>query len=338
MSSWVDETPRPSLESHTMVHAAFSRAAVPQLQSALVRIAFATTTPDLLKDEDVDRELHDVAFAKAGIDLEHRVWFDPTVPWSEYDLVVIRSPWDYVERLVEFREWLRAVDVHGILRNPASIVEWNLDKRYLLELHAEGLPVIPTQIISTIEEASRVLDGSAGQVVVKPVVSAGSRNTGRFAYEDPRALALAERILAEGFDVMVQPCVDSVAEAGETSAVLFNGLISHSFRKGAILALGGGFLGGGYTEQIASAPLTAEQGGIVERVAEFISDIAAKDHDLRCPLLYARIDLVRLDDGRDVVLEVELAEPSFFLSVDPDAPGRFVDAVVEHVLMSSSGR
>jgi hypothetical protein len=72
------------------------------------------------------------------------VWWDPAVRWPEYDLVVIRSTWDYVERLPEFRGWLHDVDEGGRLRNPAPVVEWNLDKRYLLDLEAEGVPVIPT--------------------------------------------------------------------------------------------------------------------------------------------------------------------------------------------------
>jgi hypothetical protein len=45
------------------------------------------------------------------------------------------------------------------------------------------------------------------------------------------------------------------------------------------------------------------------------------------PLLYARIDLVALDDGRPAVLEVELAEPALFLPHAPGAADRFAAAV-----------
>lgn len=299
-----------------------------------VKIAFATTTADILQNDDFDRALHDEAFASVGASLDHCIWWDPDVPWEAYDLVVIRSPWDYVERLTEFRRWLRAVDALGTLRNPAPAVEWNLDKRYLSELADQGVPVIPTEIVSTTEAAAASLRSYGGEVVVKPVVSAGSRKTGRFDPEDPSALALAEEILAGGTAVMIQPCVASVATSGEISAILFNGAISHAIRKGPILSLGGGFLGGHYAEETSPASLTVGQGEVVRRAATAVGRLAAERFHITSPLLYARIDLVTLDDGRDVVLEVELAEPTFFLGADPDAAGRFVAAVREHAGMT----
>jgi hypothetical protein len=111
-----------------------------------VTVAFVTTAPEVLGHEDVDRPLYEAAFARAGLALDHRVWWDPDVRWDRYDLVVVRSPWDYVERVGEYRRWLRSMDQLGTLRNPAAVVEWNLDKRYLTELGSAGVAVIPTRI------------------------------------------------------------------------------------------------------------------------------------------------------------------------------------------------
>jgi len=300
-----------------------------------VRIAFATTTADVLQhDQDLDRVRHEAAFAEAGVDLDYRVWWDPDVPWEDYELVVIRSTWDYVERLDEFRRWLRRVGGSGLLRNPGPVVEWNLDKRYLLELQAVGLPVIATQIVTNDVEISTALGSVGGEVVVKPVVSAGSRDTGRFDGDDPRARALAEKILDRGMAAMVQPCVASVATTGEIGAVLFNGTISHAFRKNAILALGGGYRDGAYVEEVSSQSLTGEQQRLVEETSDAVARVVSERYGVVSPLLYARVDLVTLDDGRDVVLEVELAEPTFFLSVDSQAAGRFVHAVMKQVTMA----
>jgi glutathione synthase/RimK-type ligase-like ATP-grasp enzyme len=296
-----------------------------------MKIAFATTTPDVLKDDDFDRPLHDEAFASVGASLDHCVWWDPAVSWAAYDLVVIRSPWDYVERLAEFRRWLRTVDSLGTLRNQAPVVEWNLDKRYLMELSGLGVPVIPTQIVSTSGALAAAVASHHGEVVVKPVVSAGSRQTGRFDAADPAALTLAEEILAGGTAVMVQPCVASVATVGETSAILFNGTISHAICKGPILSLGGGFVGGAYAEETTPASLSVGRQDVVRQTAAAVDRVAKERFHISSPLLYARIDLVTLDDGRDVVLEVELAEPTFFLAMDPGAAERFVVAVREQV-------
>lgn len=296
-----------------------------------MQIAFATTTDDVLKGEDTDRDFHDEAFARAGIALDHVVWWESGIPWSAYQLVVIRSPWDYVERLAEFRRWLHAVDGLGTLRNPAPLVEWNLDKNYLLDLAASGIPITPTQIVSDPAGIRRALASIDGEVVVKPVISAGSRKTGRFAHDDQRALALAEEILSQGTGAMIQPCVTSVGTDGETSAILFNGEISHAVRKGPILAMGGGFLGGQYAEEVTPASLTAQQREIVSETATVLNGLGSGRFGMASPILYGRIDLVTLDDGSEAVLEVELAEPSLFLSTDPESAGRFVDAVQEHV-------
>ena len=163
-----------------------------------MRIAFVTTTPVALGHEDVDRRLHEEAFAGSGVALDYCVWWDAGVDWDRYVLVVIRSPWDYVARLDEYRQWLRALDGRGTLRNPAALVEWNLDKRYLLELGAAGVPVIPTTIATSEQELAALLGSTTVETVVKPVISAGSADTGRFSPHDPGALALGTRILDAG--------------------------------------------------------------------------------------------------------------------------------------------
>ena len=293
----------------------------------VVRIAFVTAVPEVVGDADADRPLHEETFARAGIELDYRIWSDPGVDWSGYDLVVIRSPWDYVPRLDEYREWLLRVDRLGTLHNPARLVEWNLDKRYLVELSAAGVPVIPTRVAETDSELLVALTSSGEELVVKPVVSAGSMDTGRFEAGDPRATALGRRILATGTAVMVQPAVSSVAARGEVSTVLFGGEISHTFRKGPILALGGGFMGQDYEEQIEAENLSVEQRRVVRSAIDAVSRIAAGRLGVTVPPLYARVDVVVANDHRELVLEVELNEPSFFLPVDNQAADRFVAAV-----------
>jgi hypothetical protein len=297
-----------------------------------VRIAFATTVPQVVGSDDIDRPLHEAAFDRAGMELHHCVWWEPAVLWDRFDLVVIRSPWDYVTRIAEYRRWLASMDVLGTLRNHAALVVWNLDKRYLFELASAGVPVIPTRIASSHGELVESL-ATEGEVVVKPVVSAGSSDTGRFTGADTNAMELGRRILGKGTPVMVQPAVSSVSTEGEVSAVLFSGRLSHSFRKGPMLALGGGPLDG--YDRLERVDLTPEQDRTVGLAVEAITEIAAEALGMREPPLYARVDLVRLDDGRDAVLEVELNEPSFFLSTDPDAADRFAMAVRREVLRSS---
>lgn len=295
-----------------------------------MRIAFATTVPEFVGDDDVDRPLHEAAFALADMELDYCIWSDPTVPWDHYDLVVIRSVWDYVPHIDRYRRWLSSMDLLGTLRNPAPLVTWNLDKRYLIELEAAGVPVIPTRVATSTEELTDRLSSVDQEVVVKPVVSAGSVDTGRFTADDPNAAELGRRILRNGTPVMVQPAVASVATEGEISAVLFGGRLSHAFRKGPMLALGGDVLDG--YGGLESVPLTVDQDLVVKKTIAAVNQIASAELGVKVPLLYARVDLVRTEDNRDVVLEVELNEPSFFLSTDPHAADRFAAAVHREIL------
>lgn len=307
------------------------------LYDAPMRIAFVTTDWERVREEDQDRPLHDRAWAAAGGKIEHVPWWDVEADWAAYDLVVLRSPWDYSERLDEFLAWLDCVDGRTRLHNPPPVIRWNLDKRYLLDLGAAGVPVIDTAFLG--EEtgvAAALAERGNSEVVVKPNISAGSRNTGRFAADDPQALELARTILAENRLVMLQPCAGSVAAIGEVSLVFFDGRLSHAFRKGPILAAGGGLLGGDYREIITPVAATAEQLAVATAASAATERWCRDQLGLDVPLLYGRFDLVRLDDGSEALLEAELFEPSFFLWVDPDAAGRFREAALARALLSTN--
>lgn len=247
----------------------------------------------------------DAALARLLPDARWVVWDDPDVDWGAFDLVVVRSPWDYQEQRDRFLAWADRVGPDR-LRNPPSVLRWNTDKRYLLELAEAGLPVVPTQL------GVAAIADQRGPFVVKPTVSAGSRDTARFEADDrdrARARALAERIEAGGRTAMVQPYVPSVDERGETALLFLGGTYSHAIRKGPILERGAE-----PTEELFAAeeirprtPTDAERA-----VAE-----AVLDHVGRDDLLYARVDLVEDPEGRPLVLELELTEPSLFFEHAP---------------------
>lgn len=294
------------------------------------RVAFVTTLDRAMLHDDFDHPFHVEAFATGGIDLVHAAWEDPAVQWDSFDLVVVRSPWNYVDRLAEFRAWLHARRSLRTMHNPAEVIEWNLDKAYLAELATSGLSVIPTTYASSEAELADALDGiDTEQLIVKPSISAGSRLTGRFARGSDGALRLGRRILDAGFTVMVQPFAASVDRVGEIGTVLIDGAISHSFRKGPLLGDEGALRGGEYREEIIAADLSAgerrlllDTNAMVEHIVRGRGWIGPEEH-----LLYARYDLITLDDGSPALLEAELFEPSLFLMVDAESPDRFVDAV-----------
>jgi hypothetical protein len=271
---------------------------------------------------DVDEPLLLAALADAGLSAAAADWADPSVDWAAADLVVVRSTWDYAPRREEFVAWARAVGSVTRLHNPAAVLEWNTDKRYLAELAAAGFPVVPTAWAGSPEELPAALDRWSGNIVVKPVVSAGARDTARFgAGERDAARALAERVLAGGRAVMVQPYLPRLDDEGETGLVYLDGAYSHAFGKGALLS--GAPLGPGL---FAAETITARTPRPAHRAIgdAVLAAVCARTEVLP---LYARVDLAPGDDGAPLILEVELTEPSLNLTVAPGSAQHLAAAI-----------
>ena len=151
------------------------------------------------------------------------VWDDEAGDWSGYDLVLPRSTWDYAERRDDFLAW--AASVPRVL-NPLEMLEWNTDKqRYLTDLAAAGVPVVPTTFVGPGDELRPPDDA----FVVKPAISAGGRSSARFdAQEAPAARALVARIHAENRTAMIQPYL---GEHDERALVYLDGEYSHAVRR-----------------------------------------------------------------------------------------------------------
>ncbi len=188
----------------------------------------APLDPDLLPlDTAMRARLGDDAVAIVS-------WDDASVDWASFSAVIIRSPWDYTDRLDEFLAWVDRVDAATVLVNGAESVRWSADKRYLADLAAEGIPIAPTTFVVPGEAAPSV----EGLHVVKPTVGAGSSGARRCA---PHEVADHVALLhAEGRTAMVQPYLDLLDERGETShcfvwSTVTASTLSHAFRKGAIL-------------------------------------------------------------------------------------------------------
>jgi len=279
-----------------------------------IGLATAAAVPKLDEDGPVLQR----ALADRGLVGEPAVWDDPTVDWAGFDLVIVRSTWDYARRRTEFLDWARMVDATTRLANPLAVLEWNTDKRYLRELESEGLPVVPTTWLEPGDPGDLP---TATEYVVKPAVSAGARDTNRYRPGDEAAAtAHIQRLHHEGRTVMVQPYLPAVDTRGETALLHLGGRYSHAIRKGPMLAPGDTAVEGLYREE-AISPRAAT--GAERAVAERVLAAVPGNPDL----LYARVDLVPGPDGEPVLLELELTEPSLFLTHAEAAAAHLVDAI-----------
>lgn len=276
----------------------------------------ALVTCSALPDLDGDDRLIAPALAALGIDARPVIWFDPDVDWDAFDLVVCRNPWDYTDDLERFLAWARACPR---LHNPADVLAWNTDKRYLADLARAHLPVVPTLYVRS-GDAPPILEG---EVVAKPTVSAGSRDTARFTpREDGDFTSHLTRIHLSGREAMVQPYLERVDAAGETALLYIDGVYSHAIRKGPMLSGDRPMSQDGLyvVEEITPREPSAAERDAAERI---MAEVRRRFGDL----LYARVDLLPGPGGMPILLELELTEPSLFLGTADGAPERFAAAI-----------
>ena len=281
------------------------------------RVALATCAAFPLLDEDDVLVLPELE--RLGITPIPAVWDDASIDWNDFDLVVLRSTWDYAERRDEFLQWARTVPR---LLNAFSIVQWSSDKHYLHDLQNAGIATVPTSFVEPGDD--QWSEPGTAEFVVKPAISAGSRNTVRYRAGDERADLHVRELLADGRSVMVQPYLERVDTSAETAVLFMGGQYSHSIRKGPLLPLGelGEMREGLFIqEQIDPREPRADQLAVAQATYDL-----ARTHTGSDPL-YARIDLLDDDRGEPVVLEVEMVEPSLFLRTAPELPSRWATAI-----------
>jgi glutathione synthase/RimK-type ligase-like ATP-grasp enzyme len=283
------------------------------------RIAVATCAE--VAELDAEGRLLLARLRAAGLEAEACVWDEPTVDWADYDRVLVRSTWDYPGKLAAFEAWVSARA--GQLINPAAAIGWNLSKRYLGELERWGFPTVPTTLLAP---GDRFEPPAEGEFVIKPAVSVGSRDTARYrASERERAGRHAEVLLAAGREVLVQPYLGAVDTEAETAVVVLGGRASHAIRKGPLLEPDQDLEQGLFRpEQVSPRRADRAETELAEAVVErFAREV--------CAPTYARVDLLRADGGRPVVLELELIEPSLFLNHHPSAADRLVELVAADI-------
>lgn len=279
----------------------------------------------LESDPDMDTPILVEALRERGVEADAVIWHSDTWSASDYDLLVLRSPWDYPERPAEFHDWFTRVSAQTRVVNSLRTVEWNLDKQYLGELERAGVAVVPTQYCASVDEVRAALeryDRDAG-VVVKPTVSAGARDTGLFHAGDSGAFELGERIVGRGGIAMIQPEIAELSEGREKALYVIEGTFTHAIAKGALLERGGGFLGGEYVENPVVVAATDAEVSFAAEVLRPVQSVTGE----ALPL-YARVDTVESAEFGLVVLEVELVEPALNLHVASHATTAVVDAIL----------
>ena len=261
-----------------------------------------------------DDDLAIAPLEELGWKVETVSWRDASVDWNDFEIVVIRTPWDYQRSPDEFLSVLEKIDSSSArLENPLDVVKWNLDKRYLLDLESKGLRIVPTIWDGVYDQRvfyRWMADLGCDELIIKPTVSATAEHTYRLGEFDP---SLVETFSMRPF--MVQPFLENIVTEGEYSLFYFNGEYSHTILK---------------SPKTDDFRVQEEHGGRITAVEPKpeLSDAGRTAFEMIRPLpLYARVDLVRDHESKFALIELELIEPALYLRMDTDAPARFAAAI-----------
>lgn len=284
----------------------------------MIDVALASSL--VLPELDPDEAPMLGALRARGLRAETLAWDDPSARFDDARVTVIRATWNYHRAPERFASWIDGVAKQTALFNAADVVRWNMHKRYLLELSERGLPVLSTELVVQ-GSARTVADIRATRgfaaVVIKPAVSAGSRETARFEVSEGAAAEAHLRAIVAREDALVQPYVPEIAGRGERSLVWIDGEITHALRKAARFD--------GEAESITPAhDVTDSERALAQRAVAAVGK----------PLFYARIDLVTSASG-PLLMELELIEPSLYFDAAPAALARFADGVMARLKSAS---
>ena len=247
-------------------------------------------------------------------------WDDPNVDWAGFSKVLVSSTWDSVDRPAAYLEWVRSVTAVSVLVNPASVLEWAIDKVYLRDLDAAGVPVIPTAWVAP-GDLWESLPGL--EFVVKSSISAGGRSTARYIAADPAARAHVHALQRVGQTVMIQEYLSAIDIEGETDLVFVEGTFSHAVGKRPALTIGRGVVERPWERMQWSGVVSpsVDQFVVAKRTIEVIAGRFG-----HMPV-YGRVDLVSDASGAPLILEVELIDPYLSLDRDPESATKLAAAL-----------
>jgi len=260
------------------------------------------------------------ALARLGISSVRVAWSCPDQDWSDFRCAVFRTTWDYFDRLEEFSTWLSRVPSQTCLCNAPSLIWWNLDKHYLADLEARGIPVVRSRFVergTSVRLTELIQETGWCQAVIKPCVSGAARHTYRVSPANAEELTpVVERLLATQ-SLLFQPFEQAVVTQGEDSLMAFNGRFSHAVRK---VAKAGDFR------------VQDDHGGTVHPFHPTRAQIELAEAAVAAcqPLpTYGRVDLVQDHEGRPAVMELELIEPELWLRLHPPAATALAEAIAQ---------
>ncbi len=264
------------------------------------------------------------ALRQKGLKVGKKSWSDKDFDWSSTRSAIFRTTWDYFDRFDEFSPWLEATAKKTHFINPAEIIRWSMDKRYLLDLQQRGINSVATHILpkgEAVDLEQQLANLGWTQGILKPVISGAARHTYRVNQGDTASVQAKLDALINDEDFMLQPFQHNICEQGELSLMVMGGKVTHAVQK---VAKAGDFR------------VQDDHGGMVYPYTPDAEEIAFAEAAIQAcdpQPLYGRVDMIRDNDGNLAIMELELIEPELFFRFHRPAAFALADAI-SHYLQS----
>lgn len=278
----------------------------------------------------IDADLGFEPMKQLGWEVEAVPWRSAASNWNDYQAVYVGAPWDYPQDPGKFLSILETIDrSDAVLVNDLSLIRWSLPKTYLRDLETRGAAIVPSWWMDHVDLAA--IEHAFGHwqtelIIMKPVISTNATDTHLLTRTELSGNAAELAAIFENRPFVVQPFIPGIVEEGEFSMFYFNNEFSHAIRK---TPKQGDFrVQEEYGAEIVAVQPEALLLETADGVMALVEPVPA----------YARADFVRARDGRFLVMELELVEPSMYLRMDDDAPRRFAEAFDEYVTNAAGGQ
>lgn len=258
-----------------------------------------------------------------GWSVEIISWQNSDIDWSTFDVVLVRSPWDYQQKPHDFMDVLAEIDgSDALLENSLELIKWNINKTYLWDLQKQDVEIVPTVWEESFQQDKFVpfFDKfSTNEIIIKPTIGAGADDTFRIKKADHSNYTRQLSQIFADKPFMVQPFMENITKEGEFSVFFFGDTYSHTILK---------------TPKSDDFRVQEEHGGRLKKVepeSQLIKTAEKIQSLLQPKPLYSRIDCVRTSTGSFALMELELIEPSLYFNMDPESPKRFAEVFDRHM-------
>ena len=280
------------------------------------RVGFITNSqfPHLTDSDSLVIEL----LKKREIEVESIIWSSPPPTLNQFDAIIMRSAWDYHTQYEKFTSFFHTLKNSGVpIYNPIDTMLWNSNKSYLLNLASQGVPIVPTIKIHSINEADWQKITQWPEIIIKPAVGASAFGITKLSSNNKNEVHKTIATLLKVGDVIIQPFMKEIYD-GEISFIFFNKQFSHAVLKKPTL------------QDFRTQP---EFGGTEKRTFpsdQMIGSASNILQKIKSPLLYTRLDAIVVNNNLQL-MELELIEPHLFLDIAPEAASTFADAIARAI-------